>query len=106
MLTDEEKETTIGITFYKDTLEKNPIKISNIFQYIQRLCSSVYYHQEERLYKTWSTHIIVIKTSQIAPMNFEATSEEKETLMEAGRASAEEFFRAPVPRVARRNSSP
>jgi NTE family protein len=106
LLTDEERERAIGITFYRYTIQEGPVKINNIFEYIQRVCSSAYYHQEERLYKKWSPQIIAIKTAQNFSLNFEATSEEKEALMEAGRASAEEFLRAPVPRVARRYSSP
>ena len=106
VLTDEERERAIGITFYKYTIQDKPAKITNIFEYIQHVCSSAYYHQEERLYKRWSSQIIVIKTEKNYSLNFEAVSEEKEDLMDAGRAAAEEFLRNPVSKPLRRYSLP
>ena len=106
ILTDEEKEKTIGITFYRGDLENPPVKITNVFEYIQRLYSSAYYHQEERLYKKWSRQIIAINTNKSSPFNFEASSEEKEGLMDAGRKSAEEFLRVKFIKPVRRYSMP
>ena len=105
-LTEEERKRTIGITFYKYTFLNESTKITNILEYIQRVCNSAYYQKDERLYKEWSRQIIMIRTSNASSMNFEASSEEKEALMNAGRTAAEEFLVAPHSKPKRRYSLP
>jgi len=104
ILSDEEKAETIGITFYKN--KSNPVKITNILEYFKQLYESAYYHQKERVYRKWSHRIIIVRPLDFSPMNFNATSEEKEILMDLGRRSAEEFCRERSPKPERRYSLP
>jgi NTE family protein len=104
ILSDEERAETIGIIFHMN--KSNPVKITNILEYFKQLYESAYYHEKERVYKKWSHRIIVVRPFDLSPMNFNATSEEKEALMEVGRRSAEEFLTAAHAKPTRRYSLP
>jgi len=105
-LTDAEREETIGIAFHVNKFQRATEKITNILDYFKKLYKSTYYHHDERLYKEWSHRIIVIRPTQHSELNFEATAEEKEALMLAGREFATEFLDAPLPKPSRRYSLP
>jgi len=105
-LTDTERAETIGITFHINKFQVGTTPITNILDYFKQLYSSAYFHQEERLYRDWSHRIIVVRPLNSSPFNFEASPEEKELLMEAGRVSALEFFRTAPLKLRRRYSSP
>jgi len=105
-LTNSERAETIGITFNISKTQKESVKITNILDYFKQLYSSAYYHQEERLYREWSHRIIVVRPQNNSPLHFEATPEEKEILMDAGRESALEFLKTASLKASRRYSLP
>jgi len=105
-LTDSEKKETIGITFHMSKFRAEPEPITNILDYFKQLYKSAYYHQQERVYKEWSHRIIVIQPVGASPLNFEATSEEKEMLMGAGEAAATIFLKEALQKPKRRYSLP
>ena len=105
-LTDHEKKETIGITFNMNKFNQKTVRISNILDYFKQIYGSAYYREQERVYRDWSHRIIVVQPAGLSPLNFEATSEEKEALMDAGRKSAEEFLITCRPMPKRRYSLP
>jgi predicted acylesterase/phospholipase RssA len=105
-LSDTEKRETIGVTFDMNKFRVEPVPITNILDYFKQLYKSAYYHQQERVYKDWSHRIIVIQPIGVSPLNFEATSEEKEALMEAGQRAATIFLKESLQKPKRRYSLP
>ena len=102
-LTASEKATTIGIRF---KLSESTVKIENFLEYLKQLYSSVYHHQYERMSKEWRHRIIVVSPTKVSSLQFQAGIEEKEQLIEDGRAAARMFLEKAHAVPARRYSIP
>jgi len=107
-LTDEERETTLGLAFnMRKKIIEDRTPVNNILSYFKRLYLSVYHHHDKAMEDRWGHQILYLDTGNMNPLHFGASAEEKEELFEAGRKSTEAFLKkggrvAPV----RRNSSP
>jgi NTE family protein len=105
-LTDVERQDTIGIAFNQTYKVCGDNSIDSFIKYILQLYYSVYNHHNERLIGTWAHRILLIPCGQFPSLQFDSGAEQKEALLAAGRAGAEEFLAAggKGPKPARRHS--
>jgi len=88
-LSDSERADTIGIAFQKDDAQFD-MSSMNLSEFSIRVFLSLYKHQNEALYKDWG-HQIINVSCKFSGLNFDADTEIKLGIMEAGRKAALEF---------------
>ena len=107
-LSEKERAETLNITLrIKDIVERSPLG-DGVLAYFKRLFFSAHYHHDVATYGTWPHHTISLETGNARPLNFAATSEEKERIFQSGRKSTLDFLalRGKFQILARRNSFP
>ena len=103
-LTDEERVETVGFAF-SSSHKKASAPADNLLKFILQLYYSVYHHQNERLYQSWEHRILTIPCGGFPSLAFDSAREQKEALIAAGRAGAEEFLGRPGGHRPRRRHS-
>lgn len=90
-LTEEEKETALGVSFLysKNTVEE----ISDFFGFIGQLYNCGFNPRTYQVQKENPLRCIIIPTGSMSAYNFDLTKEFREELIELGRKAAEEFCR-------------
>jgi predicted acylesterase/phospholipase RssA len=106
LLTEVERAETLGILFSGDHKFALPNGIQTFSQFIHQIYYSIYHHHNKSSIDTWPFHVLVIPCGEFPALGFDMTSEQRTTLIEAGRSGAEEFLaRGPLQgRSGRRNS--
>ncbi len=89
-LTDAEKEHTLALVF--DDSHKPKEDITSVFGFLAQVYFSVYYHQARAVEARWAGHVLPIPCGSFVSTHFEASQEEKQGLLEAGRRGAEAFL--------------
>jgi NTE family protein len=90
ILSQKERETTLGIAFNGD--HKPKAAIEDLPTFMAQIYYSIDYYQMRSLDKNWSRNIVYLPCGRFSMINFEATAEEKETLMAMGRKGMEDFL--------------
>ncbi|NBV76989.1 hypothetical protein EBR66_02425 [bacterium] len=102
-LNDAERVHTLSLSF--SHTHKPCENITSLQEFLYQLYYSIDYTIGKELEKMWRHSILYIDCGRTNIMHFEASQEEKMTLMEKGRTSAEDFLKkSPGRRVARRFS--
>ena len=100
ILSDKERETTLGIAF-TDT-HKPKGSIEDLPTFLVQIYHSIDYNQLRSLGNAWSKHIAYLPCGDFSVVHFEASAEEKEGLIAMGRKGMEDFlggcFGRPPPR--------
>ena len=89
-LSNEERCYTLSLTFCNSHKQRDTIE--SISEFLYQLYYCLDYQTATRLKELWGGNIIHIKCKKVHIIHFEATQEEKMAIMDAGRASAEEFL--------------
>jgi NTE family protein len=92
ILSDAEREVTLGIAFSDRHKDLSGAPIPTLFTYIAQLYNSIYYNRMRALDVKWSDRIVYLPCGSFSSVHFEATAEEKLELMNAGRRGMEEFL--------------
>lgn len=100
-LTPEEQINTLGIVF---EWAKLPQEIPDIGKYISLLYTGYYMPSYQALIKQHRNKTIVIPCGEFPALHFEATLQEKETLVQCGRKATLNFLKNPNPYKGRRYS--
>ena len=100
-LTPQQREDTIGVTF---EWSKYPIEVPDISKYISLLFSGYYMPTYQALIKQHRSKIIVIPCGEYPALNFEASLEDKYSLVECGRKATLAYLLNPPKYKGRRNS--
>jgi len=100
-LTSEEQQNTLGIVF---EWAKLPQEIPDIGKYISLLYTGYYMPSYQALIKQHRNKTIVIPCGEFPALHFEATLQEKETLVQCGRKATLNFLKNPNPYKGRRFS--
>lgn len=90
-LTAEERSETLGIAFDKGA-KSIPLSSMTWLEYMTKIYHSIYNHQNAVLYKQWSHRIIVLKSTELAGLNFGAGVLEKTALANIGRDGVVAFL--------------
>jgi len=90
ILSDEERETTLGIAF--NDAHKPKQTIEDLPSFMVQIYHSIDFYQFRNLDNIWSRNIVYLPCGDFSVINFEATAEEKEGLMALGRKGMEEFL--------------
>jgi predicted acylesterase/phospholipase RssA len=93
VLTEEEAEETIGITF--DYSEK-PMTIESVGDFLSRICSGYYMPSYQALLARHRSRTIVLPIGEFPSLHFEASLEEKQMLVAKGRQATEQFINGSV----------
>jgi predicted acylesterase/phospholipase RssA len=90
-LTEEEKETALGVSFLysKNTMEE----ISDFFGFVGQLYNCGFNPRTYQVQKENPLRCIIIPTGSMSAYNFDLTKEFREELIELGRKAAEDFCR-------------
>jgi len=89
ILNEEEQATTLGISFKKSCRVVK--EIPDFLTFVGQLYKSVGYFEKEAI-KKFPGNIVLIPCGDFPATHFEATAEEKEELLAAGRAGMEAFI--------------
>jgi NTE family protein len=102
----DEREETIGLAF--DDADITPSASDTpIVSFIFKIYNSIYHHQNEALKEGWRHRIIYIPCGKFPALSFDASEEEKMTLITAGEEAVTAFIRKGANRrPPRRKSSP
>jgi NTE family protein len=92
ILSDAERDVTLGIAFSDAHKDISGARIGNLFRYMGQLYHSIYYHHMRTLDVRWKDHIVYLPCGAFSSVHFEATAEEKLDLMNMGRRGMEEFL--------------
>jgi predicted acylesterase/phospholipase RssA len=91
-LTPQEQEETIGVVF---EWAKLPLNIPDVGRYISLLFTGYYMPSYQALIQQHRNKTIVIPCGEFPSLHFEASIEEKEGLVEYGRAATINFLKGP-----------
>jgi len=92
-LKEDERLHTLSIAF--NDRHKPKVDITSLSGFLLQLYYCHDYQTGIELRESWAKNILYIDCGSVNPINFEATSDEKIALMEAGRRAAEEFLKCP-----------
>ena len=101
-LKEDERRHTLSITFSDKHKPKD--EIANLQVFLMQLYYSLDFKIALDLRERWGPNILSIDCGVVNVINFEAKADEKMTLMDAGRTSAEKFLKSPGPKPMRRFS--
>jgi predicted acylesterase/phospholipase RssA len=104
-LTDSERQETLGVSFNIKSATEQITKYS-LIQFFVHCYLSVYKTHDRELFKKWSGRIIDIKCDDYIALDFNASQEQKITIMNIGLNAAETYLRLPYPKPLRRYSMP
>lgn len=93
MLSFEERVTTLCLAFSNDHKQKEE-PIENIAAFLVQLFFSIHYSHLATLSKEWGSNIVFLPCGSFVATNFEATTDQKIALMEAGREGMAAFLAA------------
>jgi len=103
VLTDDEREHAIAFVFTHDTWKKKAF--NTVQEFAIQIPVSVYFHMKRTISSYWNSHIMKIPRMDNMILKFDATAEEKEMIMKAGRDAAAQFLLTSKPlKVPRRFS--
>jgi len=101
-LSDEEKKYTLSIVFGDS--HKPRETIDNFYDYVSQLYYSSDYEHSTALKQSWPQHTISVPCGGINTIDFEASKEAKEMILDAGRKAARDFLSTPAKPPVRRFS--
>jgi NTE family protein len=103
LLSHDERETTLAIAF--GDAHKPTETISSLPQFLIQMYHSVEYHYIREIEEHWRDRILPLQIGNFNALNFEVGENDKQILIDKGRAEAERWLAAPpVKRPARRFS--
>jgi predicted acylesterase/phospholipase RssA len=89
LLSESEAEQTLGITF---AISRRPMEVNDIGGFVSLLTVGYYMPSYQKLLEKHVDRTIVIECGEFPALNFEATQEERHTLIEHGRKAGRAFL--------------
>jgi len=90
-LSSDEREETLGLTF-ADGEGTSSTPDTSIVSFIFRIYISIYHHQNEALKVAWRHRIIYIPCGNFPALSFDASEDDKMSLIAAGEGAADAFI--------------